>query len=107
LVGECERDKCGTVKVVLGGFRSEDASMANIYGDILEPEDRVVGSWSRVFAGTAQEEESNTNNVNDRNCFLLIMLPCKIGSMVDDGDRNRFDMVRRGVGLRVAAELTC
>ncbi len=58
----------------------EDATISNVEGHVLEAKRGIIGSGSRVFAGSAQEEERNAEHVNDGKGFGCAVLSCDVGS---------------------------
>jgi hypothetical protein len=105
LVGEGQGDEGGAIKVRLSRRLGKDATVADVNGDVLESKRGAVSGRSSVLTRSAEEKESNAEHVDNRESFGGAMLPGKVGGMVHNGNRNRFDPIRRRVGPGVSAEL--
>jgi hypothetical protein len=64
-----------------------------------------IGAVAGIFARAEEEEEGRTNHVGDGHVGGGGGEGSNGQEMVEDGDGNGFDTIRRGVGTLVALEL--
>jgi hypothetical protein len=102
LCGKFQGRECSRGNVVWGGSDEIEASDADEEGDIAQAKWCCVRWGAGVLTRAEKEKERDGDHIRNGQGGGIVGEDSGMDELLQDGDGNRFDSVRRGVGFGVS-----